>query len=135
MKDNLETFFKHTLENFNDAPTDNVWEELEQRLEPPHTRTFNNKLLLPLLMASLIIVSTFSVIGNISLRQKTEKLTAQIQEKQNEMIDLQKDIFVVSQKYLSVEDYVVANCNPTNLSQFSQDLPFRDEDIIPTREL
>lgn len=131
MKDNLEDFFKHTLEDFNDAPTDKVWEELEQRLEPINTTVFNNKLIIPFLMMCLIAISTFSLIGNISLHQETEKLAVQIEEKQCEMIALQKENSVVSQKYLSMQAY----CKPPTQSRYSQDHHYRGEDIIPMMEL
>jgi len=126
MKDNLEDFFKHTLEDFNDSPADKVWEKLEQRLEPRHQHTFNKKLLLPLLMTCLIAISTFSVIGNISLHQKTEKLSAQIQEKQHKIKDLQKDKTKFRIKYAKLEN----DCNPIVMSPFFQAFPLRDDDIF-----
>jgi len=134
-KNNLEEFFKHTINKFNDTPSDKVWEGLEQRLEPQHTLPFNSKMLLPFLMVCLIVISTFSVIGNINLHQKTEKLTAQMQEKESEIEVIQSNFEDVLQMYLSVEDYVEINCKPTMVSPYSQEIPFRDEDIIPIREL
>lgn len=131
MKDNLENFFKHTLEDFKDAPGDNVWDELEQRLEPKQANTLNQKWLLPLLMASLIIISTFSVVSNISLHQKTEKLSAQIQLEQHKIKDLQQDKTEFRVKYAKLEN----DCNPMVMSPFLQAFPLRDDDIYSIQEL
>ena len=134
---NIEDFFKHTIEDFNDAPSDKVWEGLEHRLEPPAASVFNNKLLLPFFMICLVLISGFSVISNISLQQKTEKLVAQIQEEEYKRKNLHKYYSVANKKYLDVSaslDICKSTLNASNI-EFSQDIPLRDEDIITMREL
>ncbi len=134
---NLEDFFKYTIEEFNDAPSDKVWEELEQRIEQPAVSVFNNKLLLPFFMICLLVIISFSIISNISLHQKTEKLTAQILEEQHKVENLHKDYSITNQKYLAVSQ-ILSTCNPpSNFGNihFSDNLPLRDEDSITMREL
>jgi len=135
-KDNLEEFFKNTINEFNDIPSDNVWIGVEQGLEPQQKQhIFNHKLLLPFLMVCLVTLCTFSLIRNINLHQKTEILTAKMQEKQNELDVLRKNLNDVKQRYLQVEDYVENKSETTPLYLFSQEYPLRGDDVISIREL